>query len=186
MKLSTQTQKYIEMMKADPDIIKNEIIIDGITGLYVFSINSDVRNSSQSVFGITNAIPKAGEKTTMGYLLTESRIIVYYIDTEKNLQWRTYPLNEIENITFDIVGWINKSKTVRIFMKGVRLTVQVTSAESPESFVETAKKYLEPQGSNQSNFNELTEDNFFYCMKCGQKLPIEAVFCMKCGEKLKS
>jgi hypothetical protein len=175
--ISVHTSKLVETIKKYPNLIKNEPIIDAITGVLLY--NSINMPHLVPVFGIDNPL-RGG---AMGLTLTPTRIIFYYEDKENNHQFRAYSINKIENITLEVIGLINKENVVKLYMGGSFAIMKIQLGEGPDEFIMNVKKYMGSQTSL-SNCNTIIEGDFIYCIKCGTKLPEDALFCMKCGEKL--
>lgn len=172
MTLSIHSKKLVEFVKNNPTLIKDESIVDAITGLHRFcSLNEPYL---VSIFGMDGYVTNK----PIGLLLTQTRMILYYEDVAGNHQFRMYPLNQIENIVLTKNGLIFKEDKVELYMSGAYVSLFVKMGEDPGAFVDNTKKLMNQR-------NDMDNGNFIYCIKCGTKLPGYACFCLKCGTKCK-
>ncbi|NPE28637.1 zinc ribbon domain-containing protein [Methanococcoides sp. SA1] len=168
MRLSTQTLKVAELVESNPNLIKGEKIIDGITGTLA------IIGARTEAFSPIFKMNYWAYDMPVVFLLTQTRIIMYYADKEGKHQFRMYPLDIVENIVLSHAGTIIKTSILQIYIKGAAISISYSMGEGPDEFVQNAKRCMEPQ----------TTDDCIFCMQCGTKLPAWAAFCMKCGVKL--
>jgi ribosomal protein L40E len=173
------THKMVELIQRNPELLKEEQIIDTITGVNV-SPNYDRSNIVQ-IFGMD----EYAYGNDMGLTLTPTRIILYYIDEANNHQLRAYPITDIEDITISSLAF-SKKKLAKLYMDESHVSMKTNKDENLEGFITHVQQLTLSQPSripelNIQESNNMVENNFIYCMKCGTKLPNDASFCMKCG-----
>jgi ribosomal protein L40E len=168
------THKMVELIKKHPDFLKDEQIIDAISGINV-SPNYD-RANIVLIFGMDGYV----HGNDMGLTLTPTRIILYYVDEANNHQLRAYPLTDIEDITVSLLGF-SKKKLVKLYMGESHVSLKTDKGENLEGFITHVQRLAFSQTSRIPECNNMVENDFIYCMKCGTKLPNDALFCMKCG-----
>lgn len=118
----------VELIKKHPEFLKDEEIIDAITGANV-SPNYD-RSDIVQIFGMN----EYAYGNDMGLTLTPTRILLYYIDEATNHQLRSYPITDIKDITISSLAF-SKNKLVKLYMGESHVSLKTNKDEKPEGFI---------------------------------------------------